>query len=78
MITEPYRTRLKQAVGDIAAIDAIHREAMIAHPELFRPFVCSECVKSTQTGEGDLMCRGKALQQNSAVHCAEFRPRRFS
>lgn len=78
MIPEPFRSRLIAARGDHAAIDAIHKEAMKAHPRLFQPFACSECVRTTQTEEGDLKCRGKTIPLNSVAHCMDYKSRRAS
>ena len=78
MIPEPYRSRLIAAQGNPAAIDAVHKEAMIVYPGLFQPFACAECVKPTQTEEGDLKCRGKLIPLNSVAHCLDYKSRRAS
>lgn len=75
MIPEPFRTRLKQAVGDIKSIDAIHREAMQKHPALFRPFRCAECIRPKETPEGDLKCNGKQFSRDREVACMDYKPR---
>lgn len=75
MIPEPFRTRLKQAVGDTRAIDAIHREAMQKNPHLFRLFRCDECTKPTKTPEGDLKCNGKQFERDREIACMDYKPR---
>lgn len=78
MIPEPYRTRLKQAVGDTKSIDAIRTEAMLEHPHLFQPFRCAECIVGTTTESGLILCRGMTLAADNTAHCGAYKARRQS
>ena len=78
MIPEPFRTRLKKAVGNPAEIDNIHRSAMQAHPHLFRPYRCAECIVGTLTESGHILCRGMTLSAENTAYCGAFKQRRFA
>ena len=78
VIPEPFRSRLIAAVGNPVEIDAIHREAMKAHPGLFQPFKCLDCIRPNETHEGDLQCRGKTMRRDSERYCMDFKSRRAS
>lgn len=78
MIPEPFRSRLMKAVGNPAEIDSIHIAAMQAHPRLFRPFRCAECVIGSKTESGHILCRGMTLSAENTAYCGAFKQRRFS
>jgi len=75
MIPEPFRSRLIAAKGDTKAIDAIHKDAMIASPHLFRLFRCEECTRSKETPDGDLKCNGKQFKREREIACRDYNPR---
>lgn len=76
MIPEPFRSRLREAIGHPDKIDAIRKEAALAHPKMFQPFNCAECCLAPHTKEGDLQCRGKNIPLDNTAYCRDFKPRR--